>query len=148
MPNPYIDILPKPPAEDQREAVEALRQFAEALQQYPGKDKDVEVPVTVHPENGPEQVVRVHVSVYVPKTDYANLVLVARCRGENGFPVTIDPYFAGGTFPDGMPPCQGRQELDDALKEFAHSSEVLALLDYMLRHAQPRQNLAKGAEPP
>ena len=37
MPNPYIDILPKPPAEDQREAVEALRQFAEALPAVPGK---------------------------------------------------------------------------------------------------------------
>ena len=111
MPNPYIDMLPKPPAEDQREAVQALRQFAEALKQYAGQDMDVEVPVTVHPEGGPDQVARVDISVYVPKTDYANLVLVARCRGENGFPVTIDPYFAGGTFPNGTLQCQDRGNL-------------------------------------
>ena len=138
MPNPYAQMLPKPPAEDKREAVEALRQFAEALQQYAGQDMDVEVPVAVHPEGGPDQVARVQMSVYVPKTDYANLVLVARCKGKDGFPVTIDPYFAGGTFPKGMPPCQDRKQLDDALRQFVQSPEILGLLDYMQRHSRKR----------
>ena len=138
MPNPYSQMLPKPPAEDKREAVELLRQFAEALQQYAGQDTDVEVSVAVHPEDGPDQVARVQMSVYVPKTDYANLVLVARCKGKNGFPVTIDPYFAGGTFPNGIPPCQDRQQLDDALQKFAQSREILGLLEYMQRHARKR----------
>jgi hypothetical protein len=140
MPNPYIDMLPKPPAEDHREAVQALRQFAEALQQYTGKDTDVEVPITVHPEGGPDRVARVQISVYVPKTDYANLVLVARCRGEKGFPVAIDPYFAGDTFPQGLPQCDAREDLDDALRQFVQSPEVVSLLEYMQRHAQPRRD--------
>ncbi len=138
MTNPYTKMLLHPSVEDKRQAVEALRQFAEALQQYAGQDVDVEVPVTVHPEDGPDKVARVHLSVYIPKTDYANLILVARCRGNDGFPVTIDPYFAVGTFPNGIPPCQDRQQLDDALQEFAQSREVLGLLDYMLRHARKR----------
>ena len=138
MSNPYIEMLPKPPAKDEREAVQALRDFAACSEQYPGQDRDVEVPVTVHPEDGPDQVARVHVSVYVPKTDYANLVLVARCQGQSGFPVTVDPYFAGGTFPNGMPSCRDRKALDEALEKFMQSGEVLALLEYMQRHAQPR----------
>ena len=138
MPNPYTGMLPKPPKEDKREAVEALRQFAEALQQYAGQDMDVEATVTVHPEDGPDQVAKVQMSVYVPKTDYVNLLLVARCKGKDGFPVTIDPYFAGGTFPNGMPPCQDRQQLDEALQKFAQSREILSLLDYMQRHARKR----------
>ena len=153
MSNRYIEMLPKPPVEDQRKAVRDLREFAEALQlyprqRYPGQDTDVEVPVTVHPEDGPEKVARVLISVYVPETDYANLVLAARCRGDDGFPVTIDPCFAAGTFPNGMAPCQNPAELDKALEEFPRSPEVLALLDYMSRHAQPRKNLAKGADSP
>jgi hypothetical protein len=138
MPNPYINMLPKPPAEDKREAVTALRQFAEALQLYPGQNKDVEVSVSVHPEGGPDNVVEVQLLVYVPKTDYVNIVLVARCRGQDGFPVTIDPYFAGRTFPNGIAPCQTRNELDDALRRFAESPEILSLLDYMKRHAQDK----------
>jgi hypothetical protein len=138
MANPYAKMLPQPPAEDKREAVEALRQFAEALEQYAGQGMDVEVPVTVHPEDGPGNVAQVQMSVYVPKTDYVNLVLVARCEGQDGFPVTIDPWFAGGTFPNGIPPCQNRTELDDALQQFAQSPEILSLLDYMRRHARKR----------
>lgn len=131
-------MLPQPSAQDTREAVTAFREFAEALEQYAGRNKDVEVPITVHPEDGPDQVAEVLMSVYVPKTDYANLVLVARCEGKNGFPVKIDPYFAGGTFPNGIKPCQDRNELDDALREFAKSPEILGLLDYMQRHARKK----------
>jgi hypothetical protein len=138
MVNPYLKMLPQPPAEDKREAIEALRQFAEALQQYAGQDTDVEVTVSVHPEVGPDQVVQVQMSVYVPKTDYVNLVLVARCKGKDGFPVALDPYFAAGTFPDGIPPCQDRPQLDDALQKFAQSREILSLLEYMQRHARRR----------
>lgn len=138
MSNPYTKMLPPPPAEDKRPAIEALRQFAEALQLYVGPDMDVEVPVTVHPEDGPDQNAQIQMSVYVPKTDYVNLVLVARCRGKDGFPVTIDPYFAAGTFPNGLPPCQNRQQLDNALQQFAQSRELLSLLEYMQRHARKR----------
>ena len=138
MPNPYLQMLPKPPAEDRREPVELLRQFAEALQQYAGQGTDVEVYVAVHPEDSPDQIARVQLSVYVPKTDYANLVLVARCKGQNGYPVTLDPYFAGSTFPTGILPCQNRQQLDEALNKFAQSQEVLGLLEYMQRHARKR----------
>lgn len=137
MPNPYKKMLPQLPQEDKREAIEALRQFAEALQQYPGDNMDVEVTVNVHPEDGPDQV-QVLMSVYVPKTDYVNLILVANCQGQDGFPVKIDPYFAGGTFPNGMPPCHNRQELDDALEKFSQSREMLSLLEYVQRHARPR----------
>jgi hypothetical protein len=136
MPNIYAEMLPKPPAEDKREAVEAFRQFAEALQQYTGQDMDVDVPVSVHPMDGQDNAVEVQMSVYVPKTDYANLVLVARCRGQEGYPVEIDPYFAAGTFPHGMGPCKDLNELNDALRKFAQSREILGLLDYMKRHAR------------
>lgn len=135
--NPYTKMLPQPPAPDNRKAIESLRLFAEALRQYAGQDVDVEVPFAVHPEDGPNQTARVQISVYVPKTDYANLVLIARCQGVDGFPVTIDPYFAGGSFPSGIAPCRDQSELDDALKQFAESPEVSTLLDYMRRHAQP-----------
>ena len=137
MSNRYTNMLPQT-VEDTREAVTALHEFAEALEQYAGQNMDVEVPVSGHPEGGPENVAEVQMSVYVPKTDYANLVLVARCKGKNGFPVTIDPYFAGGTFPNGIPPCQDRQQLDDALQKFAQSREILGLLEYMQRHARKK----------
>jgi hypothetical protein len=138
MANPYIKMLPQPPAEDKREAVNALREFAEALEQYAGQNKDVEVPVSVHPEGGPDKVAEVQMSVYVPKTDYANIVLIARCKGQDGYPVTIDPYFAGGSFPNGIKPCHDRPELDAALEQFVKSPEIVGLLDYMKRHAQNR----------
>jgi len=129
-------MLPKPPAEDKREAVEALRLFAAALQDYPGRGKDVEVDVAVYQEGATEQDSRVQITVYVPKTDYVNIVLVARCTGNDGFPVKIDPYFAGGSFPNGFPPCQDRQQLDDSLRRFAQSPEMLSLLEYMRKHAR------------
>ena len=138
MANPYTNMLPQPPVEDTREAVKALHEFADALEQYAGQNKDVEVPVSVHPEGGPDNVVEVQMSVYVPKTDYVNLVLVARCKGQDGFPITIDPYFAGATFPKGIPPCLDRRQLDDALRQFAQSPEILSLLDYMKRHARKK----------
>jgi hypothetical protein len=137
MPNRYANMLPQT-AVDTREAVNALREFAEALEQYAGPDMDVEVPVTVHPEDGPDNVAEVQMSVYVPKTEYANIVLIARCEGPEGFPVTIDPYFAGGSLPNGIPPCDDRQQLDDALQRFAQSSEIRGLLDYMKRHARKK----------
>lgn len=138
MTNRYKNMLPQPPAEDTRQAVTALRDFAEALEQYAGQNKDVEVPVSVHPESGPDNVAEVQMSVYVPKTDYMNIVLIARCKGKDGFPVTIDPYFAGGSFPNGIKPCQDRSELDAALQQFVRSPEILSLLEYMKRHAQNR----------
>lgn len=138
MSNPYINMLPQASAEDTREAVEAFRQLAEALQQYPGQDKDVEVFVSVHPEGGQDNVAEVQVSVYVPKTEYVNIVLVARCKGQDGFPVSIDPYFAASSFPHGIPPCQDRKALDEAIKQFVGSPEIVSLLDYMKRHAQQK----------
>jgi hypothetical protein len=57
--NPYTKLLPRRPAQDNREAIEALRLFAEALQGYAGQEVDVEVPVTVHPEDGANQNARV-----------------------------------------------------------------------------------------
>lgn len=136
MENPYLKMLPKPAPEDEREAVMALRQFAEALQQYPGKDKDVEVFITTHPECGSDNPVEVKMVVNVPKTDYVNIVLVAHCKGEKGFPTEVDPYFAGGAFPNGFEPCRSRVELDAVLQRFVKSPEILSLLDYMNRHAQ------------
>jgi hypothetical protein len=138
MSNPYTNMLPPPPSEDTREAVKALRDFAQALEQYAGPNMDVEVPVSVHPEAGPDNVAEVQMSVYVPKTDYLNIVLIANCQGTDGFPVKIDPYFAGHSFPSGISPCQDRQGLDAALKQFVQSPEMLGLLDYMKRHAQKR----------
>src|SRR5262245_41010512 len=136
MVNRYTSMLPQPPVEDTREAVKALREFAEALEQYAGQNMDVEVPVSVHPENGHNNVAEVQMSVYVPKTDYGNILLLAHCEGQDGFPVKIDPYFASDSFPNGIPPCQDQQELDTALKQFAQSPELLSLLDYMKRHAR------------
>ena len=87
----------------------------------------MEVRVTVHPENGPGQVVRVHISVYVPKTDYGNLVLVARCRGQNGFPVTIDPYFAGGHLLPRTVCCRARTGINSMPHcKISQSREVLS----------------------
>lgn len=138
MPNPYTSMLPQPPAEDTRAAITALREFAEAIEQYPGTDKDVEVSVSVHPESGPPDYnAEVQMSVYVPKTDYVNIVLVANCTGSNGFPVTVDPYFASGSFA-GPITCHDRQQLDATLQQFVKSREVLSLLDYIRRHAQKR----------
>jgi len=138
MTNRYTKMLPQPPAEDTREAVNALREFAEALQQYAGQNMDAEVSVAVQPEAGPNNIAEVQMSVYVPKTDYVNIILIARCEGADGFPVKIEPYFAGGSFPNGMPPCQDRQELDATLQQFAQSQEIRGLLDYMKRHAQKK----------
>jgi len=138
MTNPYTKMLPPPPAEDTREAVEALRLFADAVQQYAKQDKDVEVTIGVYPEGGSDNVAEVQMSVYVPKTDYANIVLVARCKGQDGYPIKIDPYFAGSTFPNGIPACQNRMELDAALKSFVESPEILGLLDYIKRHAHKK----------
>jgi hypothetical protein len=140
MSNRYTNMLPQPPAEDTREAVNAFREFAEALEQYAGQAMDVEVPVSVHPEDGPDNVAEVQLSVYVPKTDYVNIVLIARCEGNEGFPVSINPYFAGGSFPNGIPPCQDRPQLDDALRKIAQSSEIRGLLDYMKSHAQKKNS--------
>ena len=74
MSNRYTNMLPQT-VEDTREAVTALHEFAEALEQYAGQNMDVEVPVSGHPEGGPENVAEVQMSVYVPKTDYMNIVL-------------------------------------------------------------------------
>jgi hypothetical protein len=138
MTNPYVSMLPQPAAEDTREAVKALSLFAEALQQYAGQNKDVEVSISVDSEGGADNVAEVQMSVFVPKTDYVNIVLVARCQGQEGFPVTIDPYFAGTTFSNGVLSCSNRTELDAALKRFVESPEILSLLDYMKRHAQEK----------
>jgi hypothetical protein len=137
MANRYTSFLPKP-TEDTREAVAALREFAEALQGYAGVNADVEVSVTVDQIGGAEKVAEVLMSVYVPKTDYANVVLSAVCQGDEGFPVKVKPYFAGGSFPNGFDPCQDRAQLDNVLEQFIQSSEIRSLLDYMKRHAQKK----------
>jgi hypothetical protein len=135
MSNPFVQKLPKPPVEDPRPAIELFRQFAEALQQYPGRDTDVEVSVSVHPEGGIDKVAEVRMSVYVPKTDYVNLILFSRCQGPDGFPCTIDPYFASSSFPNRIL-CRDKAELQGHLEQLLQSPEILNLLEYMQRHAR------------
>lgn len=130
--NRYLKMLPGPNEVDNREAVVAFRELAEAIQDYCGGD--VEVNVSVHKWHDENTSVRV--GVYVPKTDYNETVLSATCDGTDGFPTTLDFFFLGER--EKML-CRTREELDAGFGDFLKSKQILGILEYMRSHARPKK---------
>lgn len=132
--NRYLEMMPKP-IEYKQTTVQAFRELAEAIKEYVGENSDVEVYVYSYKE---DQSIKVKMSIFVPKTDYSDIILVANCYGEDGFPVSIDPYFSKKSFPNQIFTSQDLAQMDSVLEKILNSDEIVDLLAYAKKNARSR----------